>query len=548
MMNRLVGRLALLLLAAALLSGCALFPTSTAVPSPTATAEPKPTATWTAAPVTPAEPASSTETILILHTNDFHGAVEPETFQGSGGTGEQGGLVNLVSLIDQLRAEHAGPTLLLDAGDTFQGTYVSNSTQGQVVMAAMNIAGYDAWTLGNHEFDWGQEVLRSRIAQADCPVLAANLLDAKTGEIWDPVQPYTIVQAGRARVGVLGLTYPDTPVINKAQNVAGLTFRGAEETVRQYLPELDAQTDLIVVLSHLGYDGDLALAKAVEGIDVIIGGHSHLFLDLPRKIGETLIVQAGAKGQVLGRLELEVDLKTGVVLQTASRKALLPVTGSRPLLQVSGKAAETNQEVQALVEAALAEAAETMNQPIGETAVALEPQRSGEFALGNLVVDAMLAADIDGQTGDIAMHNNGGIRASLSKGPVTYGQLYAVLPFDNQLMALDLTGAQVLRILEHSVSDRPGSMQVAGMAFDFDMARAPGKRILEASVGGRPLEPGEIYRVVTIDYLAGGGDGQETFLEGANPAYGDTEVWAVAEYIRAHSPVHPKVEGRIVQR
>ena len=146
------------------------------------------------------------------------------------------------------------------------------------------------------------------------------------------------------------------------------------------------------------------------------------------------------------------------------------------------------------------------------------------------------------------MHNNGGIRASLSKGPVTYGQLYAVLPFDNQLMALDLTGAQVLRILEHSVSDRPGSMQVAGMAFDFDMAQAPGKRILEASVGGRPLEPGEIYRVVTIDYLAGGGDGQETFLEGANPAYGDTEVWAVAEYIRAHSPVHPKVEGRIVQR
>jgi 5'-nucleotidase/UDP-sugar diphosphatase len=533
MRNRLPGLFALLLLAAASLPGCTFFPTSTPVPTSTArpTAKPKPTATWTASPVTPVEPAGSTETILILYTNDFHGAVEPQDLQG--------GLVNLVSLIDQLRAEHAGPMLLLDAGDSFQGTYVSNSTQGQVVMAAMNIAGYDAWTLGNHEFDWGQETLRSRIAQADFPVLSANLLDAKTGAIWDPVQPYTIVQAGRARVGILGLTYPDTPVINKAENVAGLTFRGAEETVRQILPELEAQTDLIVVLSHLGYDGDLALAKAVDGIDVIVGGHTHLFLDLPRKIGETLIVQAGAKGQVLGRLELEVDLETGEVVQTASHSALLPVTS---------KAAETNQEVQALVDAALAEAAETMNQPIGETAVALEPQRSGEFALGNLVADAMLAAEIDGQPGDIAMHNNGGIRAGLSKGPVTYGQLYAVLPFDNQLMALDLTGAQVLRILEHSVADRPGNMQVAGMAFDFDMGRAPGKRILEASVGGRPLDPGGIYRVVTIDYLAGGGDGQETFLEGANPAYGDTEVWAVAEYIRANSPVHPKVEGRIVQR
>jgi 5'-nucleotidase len=207
-----------------------------------------------------------------------------------------------------------------------------------------------------------------------------------------------------------------------------------------------------------------------------------------------------------------------------------------------------NQEVQALVDAALAEAAETMDQPIGETAVALQPQSSGEFALGNLVVDAMLDAELDGQTADIAMHNNGGIRAALPKGPVSFGQLYAVLPFDNQLMAMDLTGEQVLRILEHSVSSSPGKMQVAGMAFRFDMSRPAGDRILEVTVGGEPLDPARFYRVVTIDYLASGGDGQETFLEGANPAYGDTEVWVVAQYIQDHSPVHPRVEGRITQR
>jgi 2',3'-cyclic-nucleotide 2'-phosphodiesterase/3'-nucleotidase/5'-nucleotidase len=153
----------------------------------------------------PARPGTS-ETIVLLHTNDFHGAVQPVA--RSDGSGESGGLVNLVSLIDQVRAENPGRTLLLDAGDTFQGTYLSNSTQGEVVMAAMNAAGYDAWALGNHEFDWGQEPLRARITQADFPALAANIIDASTGEVWDAVDHYTIVEVGQARVAILGSGLP----------------------------------------------------------------------------------------------------------------------------------------------------------------------------------------------------------------------------------------------------------------------------------------------------------------------------------------------------
>ena len=479
-----------------------------------------------------------TETIVILHTNDFHGAVEPEVM--AGGEGESGGLVNLVSLIDQLRAEHAENLLLLDAGDTFQGTYVSNSTGGEVVMAAMNAAGYDAWALGNHEFDWGQEPLRARIAEAEFPVLAANLLDATTGELWHDVEPYTLVRVGAARVAILGLAYPDTPAINKPQNVAGLDFRGGAETVRQYLPELESQSDLIIVLSHLGLDGDRALAAAVDGIDIIVGGHSHVFLERPDEVNGTIIVQAGAKGQVLGRLEVTVDIEEGEVVDHSRSKALLPVTH---------EIAQVNQQVKALVDAALEQAAGTMDQPVGEAARALQPQRSGEFALGNLVVDALLAADLsDGSVPDIAMHNNGGIRAALPKGPITYGQLYAVLPFDNQVVALDLTGEQVLRILEHSVANRSPNMQVAGLAFRFDGTRPVGQRVLEATVGGQPLDPEAVYRLVTIDYLAAGGDGQDTFLEGENLTYGDTEVWVVAEYVHAHSPVDPRVEGRITSR
>ena len=521
--------IAILLFIAGIVGACAPAPSG----SPTA-GGPTPAARETAA--APIAPTASTETIVILHTNDFHGAVEPAV-QGST---QSGGLANLAGLIDQVRAENPGRTLLLDAGDTFQGTYVSNSTQGEVVMDAMNALGYDAWTLGNHEFDWGQEVLQTRMAQAQFPALAANLLDESTGEVWEGIEPFVIVEAGAARVAILGLTYPDTPAINKPQNVAGLDFQEAAETVRRYLPELEEQADLIVVLSHLGFDGDQVLARAVDGIDVIVGGHSHLFLEQPREVNSTLIVQAGAKGQVVGRLELTLDLATGQVTGYNRRQVLLPVDGS---------SAGVNQEVKTLVDAALQQAAETMDQPIGEMARALEPKSAGEFALGNLVTDAMRAADLsDGSTPDIAMHNSGGIRSGLSKGPVTYGQIYAVVPFDNQLIALDLTGEQVLRVLEHSVADRAGNMQVAGLTFRFTMAKPVGQRVEEVTIGGEPLDPTRVYRVVTIDYLAAGGDGQETFLEGENPTYGDDEVWVLAEYIRTHSPVDARVEGRIVRR
>jgi 5'-nucleotidase/UDP-sugar diphosphatase len=512
----------ILLLATLVLAGCApLFSGApTAAPPVAATVQ-----------NTPAPAANAQTEITILFTNDFHGAVEPDE-DGNGG------LVNLVSLIDQIRAENPGHTLLLDAGDSFQGTYVSNSTHGEVVMSAMNLAGYDAWTLGNHEFDWGQDVLRARIAQAEFPALAANVVDESSGQVWDAVQPYIVVQVGDARVAILGLAYPDTPAITKPQNVAGLDFRGAAETAQRYLPEMQQQADMIVVLSHLGLDGDQALGRAVDGIDLIVGGHSHTFLDRPMVVNGTLIVQAGAKGEDLGRLNLTLDTATGQVSGGEGSQTLVPVR----------KVAAPNQEVESLVDSALAEAAETINQPIGETEVPLDPRRDGEFALGNLITDAMLAANIDGQPADVAFHNNGGIRAGLPKGPITFGQLYAVLPFDNQLLALDLTGAQILDVLEHSVDGRPGMLQVAGLSYRFRMARSAGQRVTDVMIGDQPLDPDRVYRVVTIDYLASGGDGFDTFLEGANPAYGDPVVSVVADYIQSHSPVHPKREGRITQQ
>ena len=484
-------------------------------------------------PTTAAPVAGSTKRVVLLYTNDLHGQVEPL----STGSGQSGGLVNLVSLIDQVRAGDPDRTLLLDAGDTMQGTYVANSTQGEVVVEAMNFAGYEAWAMGNHEFDFGQETLRVRIAEARFPALAANLYDATTGQLLGAVKPYTIVQAGLARVAIVGLSAPNTPAITKPQNVTGLEFRPAGGTLRRILPEVQTQASLIIVLSHLGIEGDRALAQAVDGIDVIVGGHTHLAMGGPEVVNGTLIVSAGAKGQSLGKLELEVDTGTGDVTGYSRRDLLLPVTG---------KVSPVNEQARKLVDAALAEVAVTKNQPIGKTARALEPAREGEFALGNLVVDGMRAAGVgDGQPVGVAFHNNAGIRAGLPKGQITYGQLYDVLPFDNQLIAMDLTGAQPLRILEHSVTDRAGSLQVSGLSFRFDFSQPAGQRVREVTIGEEPLDPVQAYRVVTIDFLAYGGDGFKTFLDGTNLAYGDDEVWAVAEYIRAHSPVDPRVEGRI---
>jgi len=482
-----------------------------------------------APPTTAAPAAGSTERIVLLYTNDVHGQVEPVS-------GRSGGLVNLVSLIENTREEDPERTIVLDAGDAIQGTYVSNSGQGEVMIEAMNLAGYDAWTLGNHEFDFGQDALLARIAEANFPTLAANLYDKATGLPWN-VLPYTVVPAGAARVAVIGLAYPNTPGITRPANVEGLDFRPAVETMRALLPKVLEESSLVVVLSHLGFDGDRELARALDGIDVIVGGHSHLSLTGPDVVNGTLIVSAGSKGQSLGRLEIQVDTGTGKVTGY-SRGGLLLAVGS----DVSPRSGEA----QALVDAALAEVAATKDRPVGKTVRALQPAREGEFALGNLVVDGMREVGVgDGGVADVAFHNNAGIRASLPKGTITYGQLYNVLPFDNQLIAMDLTGAQILRILEHSVSDRAGSLQVSGLAFRFDFSNPVGRRVREVTIGEEPLDPSRTYRVVTIDYLAYGGDGFKAFLDGTNLAYGDGEVWAVAEYIHASSPVDPRVEGRI---
>ncbi len=531
---------------ALLLAACApAAPLPTATPVPAAPAATPSAAASTPVPVPTAAPR--TIKIAIVHTNDLHGYLEPELIKlPNGGTVEVGGMANVAGFIDAFRAEYGGNVLVLDAGDIWRGTFLSNQSKGELAIATLNLAGYDAVAPGNHDFDDGQEVLQARITQSKFPWLAANLIETATGKPPFGIKPYLIKEVAGARFGIIGLANPGTPIINKPASVKGLQFLSGPDGVRRVLDEVRKQADIIVVLSHLGIDDDVQLASAVPGIDVIIGGHSHTTLMNARTEGQTIIAQAGSNGRNVGRLELIVDGTTKRIAEAVTRSELQPVTNAK---------VPANAAVAALVKQKLDETRAIVSRPIGETLVDLtlgrlpDGRTSGEYPAGNLVVDAMLAANEAGdRPAEVAIHNNAGLRANLPKGPITYGQLYQMLPFDNVLTAMDMTGDQIKRVLEVAVSCPRVNTLIAGMQFTYDCTAPSGQRITSITIQGKPYDPARVYRVQTIDYLAGGGDGQVAFREGTNLVYGDLVVDVVAAYVKAKSPLNIQVEGRMVEK
>ncbi|MEJ5330305.1 MAG: bifunctional UDP-sugar hydrolase/5'-nucleotidase [Desulfobaccales bacterium] len=486
--------------------------------------------------------AAGDGTLRLLHVNDFHGFAEPHRPLGS--LELQGGAAYLAGAVKRLRA--ARPSLLLAAGDMIQGDNWANLFQGASVIELMNAMGFDAMVVGNHEFDFGVEVLKERIRQAVFPILGANVQGLPG------LKPYIVKKVGGVRVAVLGVVTPDTPHATHPRNVTGLTFADPVATVREYLPRLRQEADLVVVLSHLGYAEDRKLAQAVPGIDVIVGGHSHTRLERPEKVNGTWLVQAYEHGNFLGVLDLTV--RRGRV--TAVRGRLMPIgPGLGP----------ADPKILALVKKYQQRVDDLLNVVVGEAAVDLDAERARlqETALGNLVADIMRE-----RTGaDAALLNGGTLRASIPKGPVTRKQIYTALPFDNYLVAFRLTGAQVRQALEHGVAglpEREGRFpQVSGLRFAYRATAPPGSRVVEVEVGGQPLEPAKVYVLATHDFLAAGGDGYTVFgevlkeaglsstggmLQSGALAYNDPGTYLrdlVLAYFERHSPVTAAVEGRI---
>ncbi|WP_420558305.1 bifunctional metallophosphatase/5'-nucleotidase [Roseovarius sp.] len=500
--------------------------------------------------------AQAEYTLNILHTNDFHARFEPISKYNSTCAPEDneagecfGGSARLATAIEQARADAPNP-VLFDGGDQFQGTLFYNYYKGKLAAEMMNRLGYDAMTVGNHEFDDGPEVLRGFMDAVEFPVLMSNADVSREGLLKDVLQKSTIIERGGEKIGLIGLTPQDTDEL--ASPGPNIIFTDPVDAVQHQVDRLTEEgIDKIIVLSHSGYGVDQRVARETTGVDVIVGGHSNTYLanddpdaagPYPTMVGNTAIVQAYAYGKFLGRLD--------VVFNDAGE--VTSATGS-PLIMDAAVAEDA--DIVSRIQEAAKPLEEIRNKVVAEAADAISGDRDAcrvaECAMGNAVAEAMLARVAD-QGVQVALMNGGGVRASIDAGPVTMGEVLTVLPFQNTLSTFRIDGATLKEALENGVSqveDGAGRFpQVAGMTFVFDPSAAPGSRVTQVTVGGDPLDPDRDYLTVSNDYLRNGGDGYSMLRDAADAYdFGPDVADVLAEYFAQNSPVSPMTDGRIRQ-
>ncbi len=477
--------------------------------------------------------ACALETITILHVNDFHGRINPYIDKAIDADKPAGGAAYLASMIAGERAKNPGGTILLSAGDMFQGTPVSNLFFGKPVLEIMNELRFDAMALGNHEFDWGRDVLAGNLLNATFPFLSANTID-DNGQLLPGVRPYVIIERKGVKVAVIGITTPETAFTTKMEYVKDLKFIVPKAAVPKLIKEVKRKgAQLVVLLTHLGLDEDKKLAAAVQGIDVIVGGHTHTAVTDPIVVGRTIIVQAGYNGLYLGVLELAVDEKTGRIAEATKKSGLKAVS--------AGPEARFDRNIAQIVDIYDQRVKGRFAQVVGETKVDLVRHGDAESNTGDAITDAVRAA-----TGaEIAFHNSGGIRADIPAGKVNMEQIYTVLPFDNVVLAMDLKGEDILVLLEKSAGLTMGMLQVSGITFRCDLTKPAGTRVSKVTIGKAPLDRARTYRVATNDFLSAGGDNFTEFQKGTNVVFGGTLRDVFVDYLQKRSPIAPQPEGRI---
>jgi 5'-nucleotidase/UDP-sugar diphosphatase len=498
--------------------------------------------------------ASADYSLTILHTNDFHARFEPISKYDSG-CGEEdnaegkcfGGSARLVTAVAEARAR-TNNSILVDGGDQLQGTLFYTYYKGKLAAEMMNKLGYDAMTVGNHEFDDGPEVLRGFMDAVDFPVLMSNADVSGEELLAGKLAKSTVIERGGEKLGLIGLTPQDTDEL--ASPGPNIVFTDPANAVQG---EVDKLTEMgvnkIIVLSHSGYKVDQAVAAGTTGVDVIVGGHSNTLLSntneraegaYPTMVGETAIVQAYAYGKFLG--ELNVTFNDAGEITEAKGEPII----------VDGGVAEDAATKARIMEAA-APLEEIRNKVVANAGAAIEGDRAvcrvQECAMGNLVADAMLARVKD-QGIEVAIANSGGLRASIDAGDVTMGEVLTVLPFQNTLSTFKVSGETLMAALENGVSQmeevKGRFPQVSGMSFTVDAFAEVGSRVSDVMVGGMALDMGKMYGVVSNNYVRGGGDGYKMFRD-AQDAYdfGPDVADVLAEYLAAQGPYAPYTDGRI---
>lgn len=497
--------------------------------------------------------------LRILHTNDHHAHLEPVKY----GDRFLGGIARRRTLIDQIRVESKidhEPLLLLDAGDIFQGTLYFNQYLGQADLNFYNALAYDAGTIGNHEFDRGQQVLADFITKAKFPIISANIDIAPSSPLYGKVRPWHILDVKGEKIGIFGLTTTDTAILSSVGD--GVKFTDPIAAAQTSVQNLKQQgINKIIALTHIGFGNDVVLAQKVPDIDIIIGAHSHTPVgNIPNANHPYPLVQKnGKKEPVLVVTDWEWGKYLGDLSVSFDRAGKLIAWAGKP--HAIDASIKPNPEFANNLKAYAAPIESLRQKVIGQALVALDgdrvKMRTGETALGNLIADAILAKT-HGDRVQVVLINAGGIRSSLPLGNITIGNVLEALPFGNTITRVELTGQQLIEALESGVSkaeqEEGRFPQVAGMRFVWNAKFPAGKRVTKVEVKDASgkfqlLNPKAIYKVATNNFLASGGDGYRVFAEGKNLLEtGYLLSDAIAEYISASSPIQVTTENRIVRQ
>lgn len=502
----------------------------------------------------------------ILHINDLHSRIEAINKYDSTCSTEEagknecfGGIARVKSAIDARRAELAGKNVLtLDAGDQFQGSLFYTTYKSGPVADFMNGIGFDAMAIGNHEFDDGPEELLKFIEAAKFPIISGNTMAGLNSPVANKFKGYIVKDFGGEKVAVVSVLATDTDETSSPGN--SILFVDEISYLKDAVKELEAQgVNKIVVLSHVGYVRDQQIAAAVDGIDVIVGGHSHTLLSStdPKAEGpyptlvknpagvEVPVVTAYAYSKYLGDLQVVFD-DAGVVKSWSGAPKLLDASVT-PDAGFTAKVAELGGPIEELKAKVVGSSQDTIE---GSRNVC----RLEECSMGNLVADATLARVKD-QGITIAFANSGGLRASIDSGEVSMGEVLTVLPFQNTIATFQLKGSDIVEALENGASQMEETagrfMQVSGMKYSVDRSKPAGSRISNVQVaagsGFAPIEPEKVYGVAANNYVRSGGDGFKVFATKAINAYdyGPNLENAVAEYLTANNPYKPYTDGRI---
>ncbi|KAI0117958.1 Metallo-dependent phosphatase-like protein [Nemania sp. FL0031] len=493
--------------------------------------------------------------ISFYHINDVHAHLDQFSSSGTDCTrperGCYGGYARVKTVLDDTRPDHPD-SLVLNVGDEFQGTLFYTFYGGEKIAETLNQIGFDAMTLGNHEWDGGDDKLGDFLKNLTFPIVSANVI-SDNEKLNSTIKPYHIFeQYGLAIIGVTTETVPSISSPGK-----GTKFTDVVSAVQGSIDEIKRTTNVtrIAAITHIGYEEDKRLARETSGLQLIMGGHSHTLLgDMEDAEGpyptletnkdgdEVFIVTAYRWGEYLGYIDVTYDAD-GKIL--AYHGAPIHLTNTT----------KQDEDLQAQVDAWRGPFEEFAAEEVGESSIVLDQStcQEKECTLGDLISDAILQYRLDGgSAASFALVNAGGIRATIDAGPITRGEVLTAFPFSNAVVEVDFTGAELVSIFEGIVSgvnqvngaEVTSFVQVSkGVKIEYNPANAVGSRLVRLTIGAEEVDPDATYTVVTIDFIAGGGDNFFGPLDGLVVL--DTLDEVLVTYLQAHNPVDFELDGRI---